>query len=55
MTEAAANIEVVNIDVARKNTSEGIEPKTAQPEQLKLDNLVPQTSSFDQVSAREFL
>ena len=35
MTEGAANIEVVNIDVARKNKPEKavvVEPKTAEPE-----------------------
>ena len=59
MTDTACNIEVVNIDFGRSNTRDGmgiglVEPKTAEAE-IKLENLVPKTASFDQVSAREFL
>ena len=50
-----ANLEVVNIDVPSKQELAGlIEPKTAEP-QIEMNNLIPQTASFDQVSAKEYL
>ena len=48
-----ANLEVVNIDVPSKQEILA-EPKTAEP-QIEMNNLIPQTASFDQVSAKEYL
>lgn len=48
-----ANLEVVNIDVPSKQEIFA-EPKTAEP-QIEMNNLIPQTASFDQVSAKEYL
>ena len=47
------NLEVVNIDVPSKQEAL-VEPKTAEP-QIEMNNLIPQTASFDQVSAKEYL
>ena len=49
-----ANLEVVNIDVPSKQEIL-VEPKTAEPQMDVMNNLIPQTASFDQVSAKEYL
>ena len=49
------NLEVVNIDVQRgKQEMATAEPRTIQPE-LHMENLIPESSSFDQVSAKDYL
>ena len=57
-----SNLVSVNIDVpkraratAKDQMAPKIDPKTAVPESLDMSNLLPQTASLDQVSAKEYL
>jgi hypothetical protein len=53
---------VVNIDVPNSSAKKPDdikpivgEPKTAKPPTVEMSNLLPQTASLDQVSAKEYL
>ena len=51
------NLESVNIDVMPKHEpkKKAPEPLTAEPHYMELSQMIPQTASLDQVSAKEYL
>ena len=52
-----SNMEALNINVPNRIKEEPapVAAKTAAPQTVDLSNLVPQTASLDQVSAKEYL